>query len=190
MPESNLPTDLQTLWDELNQSDSARRQRLQRQRFAQRAKQFASEQATETQYTDDEVYKTLVFRLGDERYAMTVDAITSVHPMLAVTRVPSIPAYYRGVVNLRGQIVSVLDLGRFLNVPTDAPFDTRELIFIKQDNMTLALLVDHIEGVEIMPKDSVQTIDLRYSLGVTVQEIVLIDLDYLLDDDRLTIRGK
>ena len=44
--------------------------------------------------------------------------------------------------------------------------------------------------VEIMPKDSVQTIDLRYSLGVTVQEIVLIDLDYLLDDDRLTIRGK
>ncbi|MEO0599177.1 MAG: chemotaxis protein CheW, partial [Chloroflexota bacterium] len=135
MPESNLPADLQSLWDELNQSDSARRQRLQRQRFAQRAEQFAEEQSTETGYTDNEVYKTLVFQLGNERYAMTVDVITSVHPQLAITRVPGLPRYYRGVVNLRGQIVSVLDLGRFLDIQTDTQVDTYELIFIKQDTM-------------------------------------------------------
>lgn len=190
MPEKNLLADLQTLWDELNQPEDARKRRLRQQRFAERAAQFAQAPYQETTYADDEIYKALVFRVGEERYAVTVDVVSAVTPAEKITRVPGVPPYYRGVINLRGQMVSVLDLQRFLNLPHETSNSADELIFVKGDTLTLALVSKRVEGVQIIPKTHVEAVDIKYAHGVTADHIILLDIDYLLSDDRLIIRGK
>ena len=189
MPDNNIPADLQALWEELNQSDELRRERIRKNRFEERAIQYARVAEEEVSYTDDEVYKLLIFRFGDEQYGIDVDVVTGVRSAGKITRVPGTPDFYPGVINVRGQIISVLDLQQFLGLSASdsvAP----ELVLIQGDNLSLALLTDRVEEVQWIPRDSVESVDMRYARGVTAERLVILDIDYLLADDRLIIGGR
>jgi purine-binding chemotaxis protein CheW len=108
--------DLQALWDELNQSDDIRQQENLQIRLQQRARQYATPQQQEEIYAETEIYHMLVFRLGKERYGIDVTQARGVRPSDQLTRVPGVPAFYRGVINVRGRIITVLDLRLFFNV--------------------------------------------------------------------------
>lgn len=189
MSKQNMPDDLQALWDELTQSDDIRRKRIRQKRFAERAKQYALPKDAEQSYADDEVYKLLTFNLNKEHYGIDVDVVTGVRPAEKITRVPATPDFYRGVINVRGQIISVLDLGQFLGLATS---DTtkQELILVQAHNLSLALLADRIQEVQWIPRETVEAVDMRYARGVTVNQLVILDTDYLLTDDRLIIGGE
>lgn len=189
MSKRNMPDDLQALWDELTQSDEIHRKRIRQRRFTERAKQYALPKEDEQSYSDDEVYKLLTFTLGDERYGIDVDIVTGVRPTDKITRVPAIPKFYRGVINVRGQIISVLDLRQFFGLlPSDA--SRHELVLVHAHNLSLALLTDRIQEVQWIPREIVEAVDMRYARGVTANQLVILDTDYLLTDDRLIIGGE
>jgi purine-binding chemotaxis protein CheW len=189
MTDNNMPTDLQALWEELTQSDDARRKRIRQRRFDERAKQYAQIPIVEETYAEDEVYKVLTFHSGDERYGIDVDVVTGVRPAEKITRVPAVPNFYRGVINVRGQIISVLDLRLFFGLSA-SDSENAELILLQADNLSLALLTDRVEEVQWIPRNTVETVDMRYARGVTANRLVILDTDYLLSDDRLIIGGE
>jgi purine-binding chemotaxis protein CheW len=183
-------TNLNALWDELNQDDSQREQANLQMRLQQRAKQYATPQKQATTYAEEEVYQVLAFQLGKERYAIDVSYVRGVRPLETLTRVPGVPAFYRGVINVRGRLVSILDLRYFFNIPVDQSDLPPELVLVETETLYLGLLAQHIEAVATIPRARVEAVDMKYARGVTVERLVLLDIQTLFNDERLIVGGK
>ncbi len=91
-------------------------------------------------------------RLGDEVYILDVDCVYDIYPVKQITPVPHVPDWVRGVSNLRGTILSVIELSRFLELPVPDSQAEREdlasLVIVKTPEMECALLVDELMAVE------------------------------------------
>jgi purine-binding chemotaxis protein CheW len=94
----------------------------------------------------------VVFRLGRDRYALPLSAIREVVVAPArYTRVPRAPPPVRGVVNLRGRVVPVVDLGHLLEVPATGERLER-VILLDLGRRELGLLITDIDGIEAIEK--------------------------------------
>ncbi|MEW6546831.1 MAG: chemotaxis protein CheW [Bacillota bacterium] len=102
----------------------------------------------------------VVFQLGDEEYAITVERVREVVKADRITRVPGAPAYVRGIINLRGRVVPVIDLRQRLGL--DARPVERPRIMVVEDGAALVgMLVDRASEVlrvrpgQLQPPDEV-----------------------------------
>jgi purine-binding chemotaxis protein CheW len=94
----------------------------------------------------------VVFRLGRDRYALPLSAIREVVVApVRYTRVPRAPASVRGVVNLRGRVVPVIDLAMLLEVARAGERQER-IILLELGRRELGLLITDIDGVEAIEK--------------------------------------
>ncbi|MDB6053341.1 MAG: chemotaxis protein CheW [Verrucomicrobiales bacterium] len=136
--------------------------------------------------------KYLTFKLGREAYAVGVLKIREIIRMLDITEVPQMPAYVKGVINLRGKVIPVVDLRLKFNL-TDVRTTERTCIVVVQADLKrnsgshLGLIVDAVEEViSIPPCDVAPTPDFGsaistdYILGMakvkgTVKTILDID---------------
>lgn len=190
MPDDKLTEQLQQLLDEFNRDDVERQQTDLEARLVQRAQQYALPQQTEEVIPDDERVDVLQFQLGDERYGVDVTTVRAVRPVETVTRVPSVPIFYRGVTNIRGQIISLLDLRHFFEIPVTDDTLPQEMIVVQANALTIALLADHVEEVATIAQSALTSVDRAYTRGVTTSHLIVLDLDTLLSDDRLIIHGE
>ncbi len=168
-------------WDETRQQDEIEtRLHLRARQYAQPLKQDkAAEHAA---------FTVLTFNLGVEKYAVDVMTVQMVRPLPPLTRVPGTPDFYPGVVNISGQIVTVLDLRHYFDMDTDETEPARELVIVESSGLKLGLLAHHIEGVLTLSRDTIEpTEDMRYAFGVTEQRLVVLDIARLLEDKRLMI---
>lgn len=98
----------------------------------------------------------LVVRIGDERYGLALEVVREVVSEYRLTSVPCAPGHIRGVVNLRGDIVSVTDLAVVLGLPDGAPSHAPPLVVISDDGVTTALAVEVIGDIVEVPVDDVR----------------------------------
>jgi purine-binding chemotaxis protein CheW len=107
-----------------------------------------------------EQIELVMVRLGSEIYGMEVEYISSIRPAEQITRVPRVPAWVGGVFNLRGNILSVLDLKKFFGLPdgVDSSGQTtgQVLVVVKTWDMELAILVDEVLAIEPVPASQIQ----------------------------------
>lgn len=151
----------------------------------QRAAQYAARASHQESTAQSQMMTLLVFNLGEERYGIDVMTVRAVRVLPRITRVPGIPTFYRGVVNLRGQIITVLDLSRFFNIPLPE-HDPKELIVVQVNSLEIGLLADLVTDVERVSRDALQPFEqFRHTLGVTAQRLVVLDLQQMFDDERL-----
>jgi purine-binding chemotaxis protein CheW len=181
----SIQDELQALWDDLNQPERERQQSELEKRLRQRAQQYVT--ASDDVPADADVYRLLTFSLGSERYGLDVSIIRGVRTVTRVTRVPGVPAFYRGVVNVRGRIISVLDLRLFFDLSVlDTP-PPREIVLVEAHDLYIALAADHIEDVQNIPHAAVEPTDGDYTHGVTMGRLVVLDGERLFRDERLII---
>jgi purine-binding chemotaxis protein CheW len=169
--------------------------------WARRAAKLA--QAPPEEESGEQISLVLV-RLGREIYGLDARHVWSIKPLEQITRVPRVPNWVAGVVNLRGRIYSVIDLRRFFGLPASQDgAGVPSLIVVETPEMELGLLVDEVLGVEATPLGRIQEAEgtvrgLRpeYVLGVTEYRgrdgtrsahMVVLDLPTLLADERLVI---
>ncbi len=86
---------------------------------------------------------TLIFRVGDSLYGCGVVDAQEIIPMRAMTRLPGAPVYVRGLINVRGIIVTVIDLGRRLEPDARRNGEATEAILLVRHGARLAGLVVH-----------------------------------------------
>ncbi|GIO66846.1 chemotaxis protein CheW [Paenibacillus sp. JTLBN-2024] len=104
-----------------------------------------------------EEIKVIVFKLGSEEYGIEVDKVQTIERMLPITRVPKTYAFVRGVINLRGVVIPVIDLrGRFGLEETEYTDQTR-IIIVAVNEMEVGFIVDSANDVIDLHKDKIET---------------------------------
>lgn len=179
---------LQALLDALNRDTADTEQDVLVERLRERATKYATPQL-DTRPTADDMLRLISFQLGDERYAVDVATVAGIRPVMHVTRVPGTPSFYRGVTNIRGQIVSVLDLRLFFGMTAAMLALPAELILVENDELHIALLVKRVEALIELSPASLKTVELPYAQGITPEHLIILDIPALLDDERLIIGG-
>jgi purine-binding chemotaxis protein CheW len=145
------------------------------------------------QEKNQQVFRWVTFRLADETYGINVMQVQEVLRMTDVAPVPGAPHYVMGIINLRGNVVTVLDTRKLLDLATSDITDSSRIMIIESGKVTVGLLVDSVAEVvniassDIDPPPSVGNDEgSRYIQGIysTEQQIlILIDLNKLITEE-------
>ncbi len=98
----------------------------------------------------------VAFRLGDEEYGVSILQIQEIKRMTEVTRIPHTPAYVKGVINLRGSVLPVIDLKTRLNFASSDYTDDARIIIIKLNEYSVGMIVDAVSEVLWLPADQIE----------------------------------
>ena len=144
---------------------------------------------------DGETLDAVEFELGGERYAIPLAQVREVGPLHDLTPVPGTPGFVLGIINLRGEIRTVIDLKKFFDLPDAGLTQLNQLLLVEHDDLQLGILADTIRGVRRIPladlQPSLPTLtDIRaaYLRGVTADRLVVLDAVKLLSDTRLLVQ--
>ena len=92
--------------------------------------------------------KYMTFKLADEAYGLGILKVREIIRMLEITRVPRVPAFIRGVINLRGKVIPVVDLRLQFGMPAADTTDQTVIIVVQCSidgrNLTMGVLVDQV----------------------------------------------
>jgi purine-binding chemotaxis protein CheW len=160
---------------------------------------------TPVQEEEGEQIKLVLIQLGCETYGLDAQYIFEIRPATQITPVPRVPDWVAGVINLRGRVLSVLDLRRFFGLAQAEARDENEmspgpdLVIVETPSMEVALLANEVLDVEVLPASRVQDatdivrgIRPEYVRGVVERQdgdglLVVLDLATLLADERLIV---
>ena len=144
--------------------------------------------------------KYLTFALGKEEYGLEILKVREIIGWLDITALPRTPAYVKGVVNLRGQVIVVVDLRAKFEMETTARTDQTCIIVVEIAHggrkLSTGIIVDRVSEVLEIPSNNIEqaptfgtTVATDFILGMgKVGEAVkiLLDIDKVLDGDVIT----
>ncbi len=148
-----------------------------------------------------ETKQYLTFQLGDEVFGIDVSHVREILEFTRVTRVPGMPDYMRGVINLRGNVVPVLDMGlKFGLSATEKTVNTcvvvMEVLF-EDENTVIGALVDSVQEVFELEPEQIEApprigahLDTEFIKGMGKREdrfVMLLDIDKLFSTDELAL---
>lgn len=147
--------------------------------------------------------KYLTFALGDEEYGLPVLKVREIIKMMDVTAVPQVPPHVRGVLNLRGKVIPVIDLRLKFGLPPLAASDHTCIVVVQVDldnrRVMLGIIVDRVsevlnvvaEEIERSP-DFGERLDTQFMLGMAKLKgkvKILLDLDAILASDTVLVKA-
>lgn len=110
---------------------------------------------TEKAYSHNEL-QLVVFKLGREEYGVSILQVQEIKRMTDITRVPHTPDYIKGVMNLRGSVLPVLDLKKRLNLPPQEYSDDTRIIIVKVEEITIGIIVDAVSEVLTIGQENIE----------------------------------
>ncbi len=139
----------------------------------------------------------LTFTLGSEEYGIEILKVQEIRSYETVTKIANTPDFIKGVINLRGNIVPIVDLRIRFKLSNVAYNDTTVVIILNLDNRTMGIVVDSVSDVlqltnaQISPvPELVSNIDTKYLLGLgTVNEsmLILVDIEQLMSSQEMAL---
>ncbi|NLK68146.1 MAG: chemotaxis protein CheW [Clostridiaceae bacterium] len=115
----------------------------------------------------------VIFRIGNDEYGTDINKVTIIERLLTITRVPKTPPYIKGVINLRGDIIPVMELRTRLDIPEIEKDDDTRIIIIDVNKISYGIIVDSVsEVIEIdeaqieSPSGIINDISMDYVNGV------------------------
>jgi purine-binding chemotaxis protein CheW len=142
---------------------------------------------------NDEVLQWVTFKLDSETYGINVMQVQEVLRYSEIAPVPGAPTYVLGIINLRGNVVTVIDTRqRFGLQPADISDNTR-IVIIEAEKQVIGILVDSVAEVVYLKNSEIDDApnvgnddSARFIQGVSNREgelLILVDLNQLLSDD-------
>jgi purine-binding chemotaxis protein CheW len=111
-----------------------------------------------------------------------------------MTPLPQSPPFLLGVINVRGEPLSVLDLRKFFNLPGSPLSDLNRVIIVKDGTMIFGILVDRIREIRffteekiLQSKVNIAGLPGEYIAGVTPERVILLDAKSLLNDRAIIV---
>ncbi|RKD34458.1 chemotaxis protein CheW [Thermohalobacter berrensis] len=84
----------------------------------------------------------VLFKLNDEYYGIDISKVKTIEKIQNFTRVPNAPNYVKGVINLRGEVVPVIDLRKRFNLPNKNDYSNSRIIIVTVNDIDVGLIVD------------------------------------------------
>jgi purine-binding chemotaxis protein CheW len=141
----------------------------------------------------DPVIQLVTFKLQEETYGINVMQVREVLRVSEIAPVPGAPAYVLGIINLRGNVVTVIDTRSRFGLPIKDRDDASRIVIIESEKQVVGILVDSVaEVVELTMSevDSAPSVgneeSSRYIQGVANREddlLILVDLNKLLTEE-------
>jgi purine-binding chemotaxis protein CheW len=138
--------------------------------------------------------KFLAFRLGDEEYAIDILKVQEIRANEAVTRIANAPAYLKGIINLRGTIVPIVDLRVKLGMPRSAD-STAVVIILDIAGRVTGMVVDAVSDVLALATDEIRPapafgnlLDAAFIRGlapIAERMLILVDIAKLMTSGEL-----
>jgi chemotaxis signal transduction protein len=143
--------------------------------------------------TGGETIGMVVLAVGNERYAVEVQDVQEIEPLDKLTPIPGTPAFWAGVVNLRGSMYPVLDIERYLGLPASDAVENPKVALVSRAGLSVGLLVDEVAEIrkvrssEIGPPVADGSSKAEVVRGVTPDMLSVLDLEALLADPALVV---
>ncbi len=157
-----------------------------------RAKTLAIE--PEKKAKEEEFIQVVEFLLAYEKYAVASEYVREIYPLRELTPIPCTPPFVLGIINVRGQILSVIDIKKFFDLPEKGLTDLNTVIILHSESMEFGILADAIIGVRNIVVSELQTslptltgIREEYLKGVTKERTVILDAEKLLSDKSIVV---
>jgi purine-binding chemotaxis protein CheW len=104
---------------------------------------------------DVPVRRLVLFRLGDRLYGIDLEAVREILPVRRATRLPGSPAYVAGLINVRGTIVTVIDLGARLDGNSSLAADG-SVMLVEHRQKIVGIAVAEVKDVMMLPAESIE----------------------------------
>lgn len=106
-----------------------------------------------------ELVQFIVVRLGDEQYGINIQYIDNIVRMQHITRVPKVQEYFKGVINLRGEVIPVMSLRIKMGLPADEFTNASRIIIIKMEsNASIGVIVDEVREVVTLDASCIEKV--------------------------------
>lgn len=159
----------------------------------QRAEDLARA-TTQQQTTGQNSFNCLFFEINGIHYAVAQDWVQEVHLEVRPVPVPGTPAFVRGIVNIRGEIVSALDLAAFMGYQALPAQSSYQMLRVRRGKLEFGILCQQIENIQSITPADLHAFEhgdsgrlQRYLLGVTDQLENILDVEVLLSDESLIV---
>mgnify|MGYP001766717603 CR=1 FL=1 len=141
-------------------------------------------------------YQLVVFTLGDEEFGVDISQVREIVRVVQITYLPKAPTFIEGVVNLRGQVLAVIDLSKRLGVPSKERSETTRIIVVEVGDNTVGMIVDSVSEVLRLSSDFVEDVPSlvetevpeHYIRGIGKLKdrlLVFLDLNTILSSDEV-----
>jgi purine-binding chemotaxis protein CheW len=107
------------------------------------------------QQLSGEIAHLVCFRLGEEEYGVDISQVQEINRMMPITRVPRAPEFMKGVINLRGQLIPIVDLRRRFGMPPVEPTKSTRIVVVEIGHSRVGLVVDGVSEVLKLPVEHI-----------------------------------
>ncbi len=131
--------------------------------------------------------QVVIFKLNNEQFAVQTAKVQSINDAMEITKVPKAPAHIKGLINLRGNIISLLDINLLLDVPKSEE-KQNNIIILEMEDELVGITVDQVDEVLELEEELIEKINdgkKAYIEGVINFKdriVTLIDIDKLLSN--------
>ncbi|MFA3789666.1 chemotaxis protein CheW [Aliiglaciecola sp. SL4] len=143
--------------------------------------------------SNDEVLQWVTYRLGDETYGINVMQVQEVLRHTEIAPVPGAPDYVLGIINLRGNVVTVIDTRTRFGLPPHEITDSTRIVIIESEEQVVGILVDSVAEVVYLRSSEIDSApnvgteeSAKFIQGVSNRDgelLILVDLNKLLSDE-------
>ena len=95
----------------------------------------------------------LAFRVGEHEYSVNIMSVREIRGWTRTTSLPRAPSYIRGVINLRGTVLPVIDLGQRLGLEASEPDERNVIVVVDVNGRTIGLRVDAVSDILTLPTE-------------------------------------
>ncbi|MCT7357435.1 MAG: chemotaxis protein CheW [Thalassobium sp.] len=145
---------------------------------------------------EDPVLQWVTFRLENETYGINVMQVQEVLRYSEIAPVPGAPPYVLGIINLRGNVVTVIDTRLRFGLPTADTTDQTRIVIIEAEGQVVGILVDAVAEVVYLRQSEIETTpnvgndeSAKFIQGVCHKNdelLILVDLEKLMTDEEWT----
>ncbi|MGB0894784.1 MAG: chemotaxis protein CheW [Parashewanella sp.] len=142
---------------------------------------------------DDSVLQWVTFRLDNETYGINVMQVQEVLRYSEIAPVPGAPHYVLGIINLRGNVVTVIDTRARFGLASSEVDDSTRIVIIEAEKQVIGILVDSVAEVVYLKRSEIDNApnvgteeSAKFIQGVSnrgEELLILVDLDKLLSDE-------
>ena len=139
---------------------------------------------------EEEEVQLVVFQLGNEEYGAAIGQVQEIVNLGEVTRMPKAPEFVEGVINLRGRVVPVIDIGKRFDLPLKERDKNARIMVVLIEGVAMGMIVDSISEVLRLSKEAIEppppiigdisAIFLKGVAKVGDRLVTLVDLDKVL----------